>query len=69
MRINTLEGGGSLLADLALGKIVAPAGRLYASQVKRRLTWPDPSELAGDEAVINKLWADSAALVGLPETH
>jgi NAD(P)-dependent dehydrogenase (short-subunit alcohol dehydrogenase family) len=69
MRINTLEGGGSLLADLALGKIVAPAGRIYASQVKRRLTWPEPSELAGDEAVINKLWGDSATLVRLPETH
>jgi NAD(P)-dependent dehydrogenase (short-subunit alcohol dehydrogenase family) len=69
MRINTPEGGGSLLADLALGKIVAPAGRIYASQVKRRLTWPDPSELAGDEAVINKLWADSATLVRLPKPH
>lgn len=68
MRINTLEGGGSLLAELALGKIVAPAGRVYASQVKRRLTWPDPSELAGNEAAIDKLWGDSAALVRLPET-
>jgi len=43
LRINTLAGGGALLADLALGRIVPPPGRLYASQVKRRLTWPDPS--------------------------
>jgi len=66
-RMNTLAGGGGLLADLALGRITPPAGRLYASQVKRQLTWPDPSELASDDAVTAKLWRDSAALVGLPE--
>jgi NAD(P)-dependent dehydrogenase (short-subunit alcohol dehydrogenase family) len=65
-RMNTLADGGSLLADLALGRIVPPAGRLYASHVKRSLTWPDPSELASDEAAVEKLWRDSAALVGLP---
>jgi len=65
---NTIAGGGAFLADLALGKIVPPAGRLYASQVKRRLTWPAPSELASDDAVMKKLWRDSAALVGLPTT-
>jgi NAD(P)-dependent dehydrogenase (short-subunit alcohol dehydrogenase family) len=67
-RMNTVGGGGTLLADLALGRIVPPAGRFYASQVKRRLTWPDPSELARDDAVMAKLWRDSAALVGLPAT-
>jgi NAD(P)-dependent dehydrogenase (short-subunit alcohol dehydrogenase family) len=64
-RMNTVAGGGSLLADLALGRIVPPAGRLYASQVKRHLTWPDISELASDDAVMAKLWRDSAALGGL----
>jgi NAD(P)-dependent dehydrogenase (short-subunit alcohol dehydrogenase family) len=64
-RMNTVAGGGGLLADLALGNIVPPAGRLYASQVKRHLTWPDISELASDDAVMAKLWRDSAAQVGL----
>jgi NAD(P)-dependent dehydrogenase (short-subunit alcohol dehydrogenase family) len=65
-RMNTVAGGGGLLADLALGNIAPPAGRLYASQVKRHLTWPDVSELASDDAVMAKLWRDSAVLVGLP---
>ena len=67
-RMNTVEGGGMLLSDLALGRLMAPSGRIYASQVKRRMTWPDPSELASDDAVMEKLWRDSAALVGLPES-
>jgi hypothetical protein len=32
---------------------------------QRRLTWPDPSELASDDSVMAKLWRDSAALVRL----
>jgi len=66
LRMNTPVGGGALLADLALGRTVSPTGRLYASQVKRRLTWPDISELANDDAAMTSLWRDSAALVGLP---
>jgi hypothetical protein len=65
MRLNTVEDGGEILANLALGRILPPAGRLYASQVRRRLEWPDPSELARDDLVMAKLWEDSAALVGL----
>jgi NAD(P)-dependent dehydrogenase (short-subunit alcohol dehydrogenase family) len=65
LRINTLAGGGALLADLSLGRIVPP-GRLYASQVKRRLTWPDSSELAQSDHVMARLWRDSAMMVGLP---
>jgi NAD(P)-dependent dehydrogenase (short-subunit alcohol dehydrogenase family) len=67
LRLNTVAGGGELLADLVLGRLVPPPGRLYASQVKRQVTWPDPSELARDDTVMAKLWRDSAALVGLPE--
>jgi NAD(P)-dependent dehydrogenase (short-subunit alcohol dehydrogenase family) len=65
-RPNTVAGGGRLLADLALGRLVPPDGRLYASQVRRVLTWPDPSDLARDDAVMAKLWRDSATMVGLP---
>ncbi len=63
MRINTIAGGGDLLANFALDRIVLPAGRIYASQVKRQLTWPDPSELALDDAAMTKLWRDSETLV------
>jgi NAD(P)-dependent dehydrogenase (short-subunit alcohol dehydrogenase family) len=65
-RMNTLEGAGKILADLALGEIAPPPGRFYASQVERELTWPDPSDVANDAAAVTKLWRDSAALVGLP---
>lgn len=65
-RANTVAGGGRLLADLALGRLVPPEGRLYASQVRRVLTWPAPADLASDDALMAKLWRDSAAMVGLP---
>jgi NAD(P)-dependent dehydrogenase (short-subunit alcohol dehydrogenase family) len=65
-RPNTVAGGGSLLADLALGRLVPPEGQLYASQVRRVLTWPDISALARDDVVMAKLWRDSAAMAGLP---
>jgi len=67
LRINTPAGGGALLANLVLGRVVPQVGRIYASQVKRRLTWPDPSELVRDSAVSGKLWRDSATVVGLTE--
>jgi NAD(P)-dependent dehydrogenase (short-subunit alcohol dehydrogenase family) len=65
--INTLEQAGNAIADLSLGTIVPPAGRIYASLVKGRLTWPDPSELAQSDAAMKELWVDSAHMVGLPE--
>lgn len=61
----TVERAGQNLADLALGRIKPPTGRLYASLVKRQLTWPDPSELARQDDVMNGLWYDSARMVGL----
>lgn len=67
-RMNTVEGGGNLLADMALARVEPPAGYFYASQIKRQLTWPDPSALANDDAVVAKLWRDSAAMVGLATT-
>jgi len=67
MQLNTIAGGGDILADLVLGRLVPPAGRLYASEMKRHLTWPDPSDQARDDAAMAKLWRDSAELVGLPE--
>ena len=53
------------MAELALGQIVAPPGRIYASRVNGKLTWPDSSELARRDEVIEGLWRDSAEMVGL----
>jgi NAD(P)-dependent dehydrogenase (short-subunit alcohol dehydrogenase family) len=69
MRANTVEQAGQELADLALGRTVPPEGRLYASLVRRRLTWPDPAELAQRDDVMNDLWQRSARMVGLADQH
>jgi hypothetical protein len=64
--INTIEQAGNATADLGLGAIVPPAGRMYASLVKGRLTWPDPSELAQSDSAMKELWMQSAHMVGMP---
>jgi NAD(P)-dependent dehydrogenase (short-subunit alcohol dehydrogenase family) len=64
--INTVEQAANAIADLGLGKIVPPAGRIYASLVKGRLTWPDPSELAQSDTAMKELWVESAHMVGMP---
>lgn len=66
LRLNTTAQAGSILAQLTLGEIMPPDGRVYASLVKRRLTWPEPSDLARRDDLMNALWSDSARLVGLP---
>jgi NAD(P)-dependent dehydrogenase (short-subunit alcohol dehydrogenase family) len=62
--MNSLADAGRSLAELA-STITPPAGRVYASLRKGRLTWPDPSELARDDMVMRKLWDDSVELAGL----
>ncbi len=64
--VNTIEQAGNAIADLGLGTI-APSGRIYASLVKGKLTWPDPSELAQSDPAMRGLWVESAHMVGLPE--
>ncbi len=61
--MNTLQAAGKGLADLAT-TAQAPTGAIYASLRKGRLTWPDPSELARDDAVMHRLWHDSAIMTG-----
>jgi NAD(P)-dependent dehydrogenase (short-subunit alcohol dehydrogenase family) len=65
--INTIGQAGNAIADLGLGTIVPPTGRIYASLVKGKLTWPDPSELAQSDTAMKELWVESAHMVGLPE--
>ncbi|KAA1423636.1 SDR family NAD(P)-dependent oxidoreductase [Mumia zhuanghuii] len=62
---NTRTAAGAALADLALGRTRPPAGRTYAAVRRGRITWPDPSERAQDDAAAEALWRDSAQLVGL----
>jgi NAD(P)-dependent dehydrogenase (short-subunit alcohol dehydrogenase family) len=64
-RANSRTAAGGALAELALGRARPPAGRIYAALRRGDLTWPDPSELARRDAVMQALWRDSAALVGL----
>jgi hypothetical protein len=54
-----------MLAALALERIIPPAGRVYASLVSRHLTWPDHSDLARRNYVMDALWRDGARTVGL----
>jgi NAD(P)-dependent dehydrogenase (short-subunit alcohol dehydrogenase family) len=63
--VGTAERAGEALAGLASGKVTPPAGRVYASLVKGKLTFPDPSELARSDEARDRLWSASAAMVGL----
>jgi NAD(P)-dependent dehydrogenase (short-subunit alcohol dehydrogenase family) len=64
-RLATVDQAGDELVDLALNRTSPPAGRIYASLVKRRLTWPDPAPLAQSDDLVRTLWAQSARMVGL----
>jgi NAD(P)-dependent dehydrogenase (short-subunit alcohol dehydrogenase family) len=61
----TPERAGEVLADLTLGTVTPPPGRLYVSLVKGEITFPDPSVLARSNAARDMLWRESAIMVGL----
>ena len=65
-RSGTPERAGEALAQLALGEVNPPAGRVYASLVRGELTFPDPSALAQSDEARDLLWRESATMVGLP---
>lgn len=54
---------GETLASLATDEPIGGSG--YASLVRKKLTWPEPSTRALRDGVRDKLWRDSADLVGL----
>lgn len=56
---------GHVLAELAQGRIIPPAGQVYVSLERGEVTWPDPSTLARRDDVAQQLWRDSAQLAGL----
>ena len=63
--VHTPEQSGDALADLALGKITPTSGRVYASHVRGKITFPDPSKLARSDEARDLLWRESAKMVGL----
>jgi NAD(P)-dependent dehydrogenase (short-subunit alcohol dehydrogenase family) len=63
----TPERAGEVLAQLALGTVTVPPGRVYASLVRGELTFPDPAKLAQSDEARDRLWRESAGMVGLPE--
>lgn len=63
--IGTPERAGEILAEVSLGVITPPQGRIYISLVKGKPTFPDPSELARSQDAQDLLWKESAAMVGI----
>ena len=63
--VHTPEQSGEALAELVLGKVTPPAGRVYASHVRNKITFPDPSKLAQSDEARDRLWRKSAIMVGL----
>lgn len=56
---------GAQQAKLALGQVPMQEGRVYVTLIKSKPEFPDPSALARDEAAQDRLWRESAELVGL----
>ncbi|WP_210268414.1 MULTISPECIES: SDR family NAD(P)-dependent oxidoreductase [Bradyrhizobium] len=63
--MNTPEHSGNMLANVALGAVSPPPGRIYVSLIKGEPTFPDPSELARNGEAQDRLWRESAAMVGI----
>ncbi|EJN09486.1 dehydrogenase of unknown specificity, short-chain alcohol dehydrogenase [Bradyrhizobium sp. YR681] len=63
-RMNTVAISGKTLAELALDRITPPPGRIYASLNSRKLEWPEPSELAQRDEVVQRFWREGARMVG-----
>lgn len=63
--MNRPEHSGKMLAEVALGSIAPPEGKMYVSLVKGRPTFPAPSALSQDQEAQERLWREGAAIVGL----
>ena len=63
--MNTPEHAGQTLAQLADGTSTPPAGRVYASLVRGKLQYPNPSDLARNPDARDEIWRRSAELTGL----
>lgn len=57
--------GRLVMAKVCLGAVTPPAGRIYLSLVKGKPTFPNPSELARSQDAQDRLWRESATMVGI----
>lgn len=64
--VGSVERAGEALAELSLGTVEMPKGKVYASLVKGKITFPDPSKLAQKDEPKELLWKESAKMVNLP---
>ncbi|MAY88600.1 MAG: dehydrogenase [Pseudooceanicola sp.] len=64
--VGNVQRAGEALAELALGKVKMPKGKVYASLVKGEITFPAPSQLAQTNNAKELLWEESAKMVELP---
>ncbi len=64
--VGNVQRAGEALAELALEKTIMPEGKVYASLVKGKITFPAPSQLAQTNEAKELLWTESAKMVGLP---
>jgi len=65
-RANSVERAGEALAELTLGAVTPPPGRVYASLVGGEITFPNPSALARSDDARDLLWQESAVMTGTP---
>lgn len=65
--VGRVERAGEILGGLATGQLSVPADKIYASLVRGKLTFPNPSKLAEDNMTMDLIWTESARMVGLPE--
>jgi len=65
--LNSRSRAGGALAELALGATRPDDGKIYAALRRGKISWPELSELASRDDVMEALWKDSADLVGLSE--
>lgn len=63
--MNSLNDAGTTLAELASGSI--KKNGIYIALRRGKPTWPNPSKLALNDEATEKLWRDSARLVGFPD--
>jgi NAD(P)-dependent dehydrogenase (short-subunit alcohol dehydrogenase family) len=63
--MNAPEHSGEMLAAVSLGTITSPRGQIYVSLVRGEPAFPDPSELARNRDAQDRLWRESAAMVGI----
>ncbi|MBY6154659.1 SDR family NAD(P)-dependent oxidoreductase [Vannielia litorea] len=66
--MNTPEHSGRMLADVATGRLSPPEG-VYVSLVNGLPTFPAPSTLARNLKAQNRLWNESAEMVGLDDAQ